>query len=80
MARVPDQKRQRRSWYDERHSRAANLGHGPLNPEDLGMWPLHVVQALTKFSDDDKEVEFRLQSHCLNGLNVYTDYSGIDWH
>ena len=72
------QKRQRRAWCDEKHVRAENLPAGPQNVGDLANWPLDVAKGLTQFSPQDKEIEMRLKAHALNGLNVYTDYSGID--
>eukprot|EP00435_Cladocopium_sp_Y103_P031773 s3755_g8.t1 len=72
------QKRQRRSWFDEKHARAEHLPPGPQTVADLANWPLHVAQSLTQTFPHDKEIELRLQAHALTGLNVYTDYSGID--
>ena len=72
------QKRKRASLTGQKTIRSACLPAGPQNIEHLSDWPLWIAQSLVHFSPDDKEVELRLQSHALNGLNVYTDYSGID--
>ena len=44
---------------------------------DLQQWPLDVLQSLTK-PDRDEEIELRLCSHLLQGVSLYTDYSGLD--
>ena len=75
---MPSQKRRQASGSSQRSIRACCFPPGPKSVEDLAAWPLSIAESLTKFCPNDKEVELRLKSHALNGLNVYTDYSGID--
>ena len=75
---MPPQKRKRASSTGQKSIRQACLPPGPQSVSDLSNWPLWIANVLTQSSPQDKEVELRLQSHALNGLNMYTDYSGID--
>lgn len=75
---MPSQKRRQSSGSSQRSIRACCFPPGPKSVEDLAAWPLSIAESLTKFCPNDKEVELRLKSHACNGLNVYTDYSGID--
>lgn len=75
---MASQKRQRRSWHDERNHRAERLPPGPANPKQLGEWSSWLVESLTNCFEGDEEIKLRLHSHFLTGFTLYTDYSGID--
>lgn len=75
---MASEKRKRVAWHEERHVRARDLPSGPQNAKELGDWPLWIARSLCVDSPGGKEVELRLQTHFSSGINMYTDYSGID--
>ena len=59
--------------------RSATADPGPASVQELWNWPTHVVQALLDpMLDDSAEMKCRLQMNILGGMQLYTDYSGIE--
>ena len=57
--------------------RAQHLAPGVRKADELCEWPLDVVQSLCR-EDIDEEIKCRMRTHLLDGISLFTDYSGID--
>ena len=69
----------RKTWEVIREERAEVLPPGLLTMEELMDWPLAVVKSICCSGlPQDEENALRLHTNLMQGITLYTDYSGMD--
>ena len=72
-------RRGRPSWAGTKNALAAELPPGPCSAEELGRWPEHMLMALRRSGrTEDTEMALRLKTIYNTGIDIYTEYSGVD--